>query len=106
MSTRDCVDELHRDAQLRSRLPQAALHDIARTEFLADGPDVPRFARIFRGRAPGNHSQVREARQASHDFLGQPLCQSRKICVGAAVLERQHGDPEALVGARLSGVCA
>ena len=93
------VHELHREAQLRSRLPQAAFHHVARAELLAGGAHVDRLVRVARRRAARDHAQVREARQAGHDVFGQSLGQGREVGVGAAVLERQHRDPEALVGA-------
>ena len=40
MSAGDRVHELHREAQLRSRLPKASLHHVARAELLAGGTDV------------------------------------------------------------------
>ena len=45
MGCRNCVRELYRQAQLTARLPQATFHHIARTEFFADGADIPGFAR-------------------------------------------------------------
>ncbi len=106
MSAAGRIDELNREPQLGPGLPKAAFHHVARAQFLAGGSHVKRLLRVARSRAARDHPEIREARQASHDFLGQPLCQGCELGVGAAVLERQHGDPEALVGARLSGVCA
>ena len=92
------VDQLDRDAQLRAGLPEAPLHHVAGTDLRADSPHVDRATSEPGGRAPRDHPQVREPRQACHDLLGQPLGQRRQIGIGAGVLERQHRDPEALVG--------
>ncbi len=84
MGARGRVNELHRDAQLRARLPEAPLHHVARGDLGGAARDDP---------------EVREARQSGHDLFGQALGQCRDVGVAAAVLEGQHRDPEALVGA-------
>ena len=91
------VDQLHRDAQLPGRLPEASLHHVARADLAADRPHVGRAARVARGRAAGDHAQVGEAGEAGHDVLGQALGQGLDGGVGAAVREGQDRDPEALV---------
>ena len=96
------VDELNCQAQLCSRLSQAALHHVASAEILADGPHVPRLARMLRGRAPGNHSEVGESRQSGNDVFSQPLGQRHEFGIAAAVFEGQHGHPESFLGANRS----
>ena len=59
-----------------------------------------RLAGVPSAGAAGDDPEIREARQAGHDLFGQPLGQRRDVGVGAAVLERQHGDPEAFVRTR------
>ena len=44
MRAGDGVDELDGETQLGSRLAEAALHDVAGAEFLADGPHIAGFA--------------------------------------------------------------
>ena len=100
MSAGDRVHELHGEAQLGSRLPQIAFHHVASAQFLARGADIDRLIHISRGRAARDHLEVGEARQAGDDVLGKSVCQCREICVGAAVLEWQHRDPETFLGAR------
>ena len=104
MCARARVHQLHRDAQHGARLPQRSLHHVPRAELLADRPHIGRLVRVAHRRTARDHSEVGEARQAGHDLLGQPLRQGRELGVGAAVLERQHGDPEPFVGARSARV--
>ena len=93
----DRVHQLHREAQPGPCLPQAPFHHVARAEFFAGRAHVHCLVRIVRGRASRDHPQIGKARQAGHDLLGQPFGQRRDLRVRAAVLERQHGDPEAVL---------
>ena len=104
MSARLGVDELHRDADLASRLAKSPVDHVARAQLVADGAHVGRLARVAKRGAARDHPQVREAQHGHHDALGQPLGQGGEVRAAAAVLEGQHCDPEALVGAGGAGV--
>ena len=90
MSARSRINELYRDTQLRSRLPQAAFHHVARAQFCARGTHASRCG-------ARDHPEVREARQACDDLLGQRLGQSGDLGGCSAGLEGHHRDPESLV---------
>jgi hypothetical protein len=49
MRARRRIYQQDRQPQLASRLAQAAFQHIASAEFFADGTDIARLARIFRG---------------------------------------------------------
>ena len=97
------VDELHRDAQDRARLAQASFHYITRGQYLANRPHVTRLAGVPSAGTAGDDPEVREAREAGHDLFGQPLRQRCHVGVAAAVLEREHSDPEAFVAGAAPG---
>ena len=68
--SRMSVHQLRRDTQLVSRLAQAALHEVARTQFVTDSAHVEGFGEITRSRISCNHAKVRKTRQGGDDFLG------------------------------------
>src|SRR5689334_17722752 len=67
--TGDRVDELHRDAQPRTGLPQVAFHHVARAEFTTDEADVRSLAGITRSGAKRYHLEIGEARQGGYNFV-------------------------------------
>ena len=90
------VDELHRDAQRRSRLAQAPLHHVAGAELLADGAHV--------GRLAGERVELRattrryEKRESPVTISSEsPSASAVRSASAPRVLERQHRDPEAFV---------
>ena len=72
------VDELHRDAQLRARLPEAAFHDVAGADLLADRAHVAACAGVAQRRAARDDAEIREAREPGHDLFGQSFGQRRR----------------------------
>ena len=96
MGARLGVDELHRDADLASRLAKGPVDHVARAQLMADGAHVGRLARVAKRGAARDHPR-REAQHAHHDALGQPVGQRREVRAATCELERQHRDPEALV---------
>ena len=99
MSAAQRIDELNGEPQPGPGLTQAAFHHVARAQFLPDRPHVDGCIGVPRRGAARDDPKVREARQARDDLFGHRLGQGREVGVGAAVLERQHRDPEAFLGA-------
>src|ERR1700693_5623855 len=63
------VHELHREAPLRPRLPQASLHHIAGAQLFAGRTDIRGLVDEMRGGTPGDDPKVRESRKAGHDVF-------------------------------------
>lgn len=101
VSSRAGVGELSRDAQSRSRPPEASLEHEARTQIPAHGAHVEGLALVLEGGAPGYHTQVGKAGHPGDDLLGKTLGESLQVGIGPAVVEGKNGDPESLVGPRL-----
>ena len=99
VSAHRCAPELASMSCTETRRTEPACRklpstDIARGQYLANRPHVTRLAGVPSAGTAGDDPEIREARQASHDFFGQPLRQRCHVGVAAAVLEREHGDPE------------
>ena len=100
MSAGRCVYELDREAQLRPRLSQAAFHQVACAERLANRLHLTRITVIVQGRIACDDAQVGEARQPCHYVLRQTFGQGCEISVAARVFKWQYRDPETFVHRR------
>ena len=55
------IDKLHGEAQLGSRLAEAALHHVAGAQFLTDGTHIDRLIGVTRSRTASDHLEIRKA---------------------------------------------
>ncbi len=93
MSAGGGVRQLCAHSNAGSRAAQAALDQEARAQLAAELANVGRVPRQPRRRAGGDDVEVRKARQAGRNVLGETVGQRLEVGVAAPRAQRQDGDP-------------
>src|SRR5260370_24373824 len=100
MSTRIAIDQLCVDAYSGASVTKAAIDDVACSKLLPSCSHIDRLAGVVRSRAERNDAKIGKTRQAGNDLLDQRRGAISQVSIGVAQLQWQHGNPEAILGAR------
>jgi hypothetical protein len=88
----DAVDELDGDTDPTADALHAALDHVTGAKLATDLARIDGLALVRERRAPRDHGKQTKRREPRDQLLGDAIGEKRLRRIGAAMLERQHGD--------------